>query len=60
MTRAKKMLEDRKVFYWNDTGPVEAHLSDGLIVRAQMIEAVHDDSTASGYTPWWEASDVRP
>lgn len=35
-----KMKDDRKVFYWNDTGAVECTISNDKIVQAVMVEAV--------------------
>lgn len=40
MPRANKMMtvEEDKVFYWPDTGPVQYTTSDGRIIRAQMVD----------------------
>lgn len=57
MPRASKMTEDgHRVFYWEDTGPVEAHVSGSYITRAQMVEAMQDgDSSDVDFIPIWEA-----
>jgi hypothetical protein len=55
--RADKMKDETKVFYWADTGPVEAHLAGSYITRAQMVEAMQDgDKSDIDFVPVWESS----
>lgn len=40
MPRADKMMtvEEDKVFYWPDTGPVQYTTASGKIIKAQMVD----------------------
>jgi hypothetical protein len=65
MPRASKMTNSGKikVFYWPDTGAVEAHLDGKYIVKAQMVEQIQSPGRGhEGPPPLWEANaeDVRP
>lgn len=48
---AKKMNEEKKVFYWPDTGPVEATVVNGKIKSAVLITPESDEMADT-----WESS----